>query len=326
MYCTQLKLSLFSLSILLNWLFFGCSQQEDEIEVSSSRESITLNKEAMRGRHVFKDGSIYEGELVKGKPNGFGTHNLVNGDIFEGQHTDGFAHGHGTMRYKSESKLDRYVGNWRSGKRYGFGTLILEDSSRLVGDWKNDNLNYGEYQSSNGVIMSGKWNKDYLEEGTMRLEDGAEYSGSFAGEGVFSYGSLLSINGDHYTGRFQKNIYWGKGMLRTADGSIYTGAFKEGEFSGYGILTENDGSVYSGGFLSGVPSGQGVQTDQSGVVYSGSWSNGEKQGVGTLDFGDGTSYTGKFLQGLAIEGFYDWGEGVLTNSFQDENGNWIDRE
>ena len=51
-----------------------------------------------------------------------------------------------------------------------------------------------------------------------------------------------------------------------------------------------------------------------------------KQGAGTLDFGDGTSYTGKFLQGLAIEGFYDWGEGVLTNSFQDENGNWIDRE
>ena len=67
MYCTQLKLSLFSLSILLNWLFFGCTQQEDEIEVSSSRESITLNKEAMRGRHVFEDGTIYEGELSAGK-------------------------------------------------------------------------------------------------------------------------------------------------------------------------------------------------------------------------------------------------------------------
>ncbi|MGY8714090.1 MAG: hypothetical protein ACKVJ1_09415, partial [Verrucomicrobiia bacterium] len=141
----------------------GCAENQNEFEVSSTRESINLNKEAMRGRHVFKDGSIYQGELVMGEPNGFGTHNLVNGDIFEGQHKDGFAHGHGTMRYKSESTLDRYVGNWKSGKRNGFGTLILEDSSRLVGDWKNGNLNYGEYQGSSGIIMSGKWNNEYLE-------------------------------------------------------------------------------------------------------------------------------------------------------------------
>ena len=33
---------------------------------SSSRESLSLNKEAMRGRHVFKDGSIYEGEISEG--------------------------------------------------------------------------------------------------------------------------------------------------------------------------------------------------------------------------------------------------------------------
>ena len=130
----KLNYSLYISYILLILFFLGCAENQNEFEVSSTRESINLNKEAMRGRHVFKDGSIYQGELVMGEPNGFGTHNLVNGDIFEGQHKDGFAHGHGTMRYKSESTLDRYVGNWKSGKRNGFGTLILEDSSRLVGE------------------------------------------------------------------------------------------------------------------------------------------------------------------------------------------------
>ena len=86
MYRAQLKHSLVMFYVLFNWLFWGCSPKEDEFELTSSRESVSLNKEAKRGRHVFKDGSIYEGELVMGKPNGFGTHNLANGDIFEGQH------------------------------------------------------------------------------------------------------------------------------------------------------------------------------------------------------------------------------------------------
>ncbi|MBT3666077.1 MAG: hypothetical protein HN548_01250 [Opitutae bacterium] len=304
----------------------SCSDQGDITEVSSTRESISLSKEAKQGRHVFKDGSIYEGELVMGKPNGYGTRELVNGNIFEGQHKDGYSHGHGTMRYKSDEKLDRYVGNWRSGKRHGFGTLILHDSSRLIGDWKNDVFNYGEYQGSNGVIMSGQWDSEYLKEGTMRLEDGSEFSGEFIEDGLFGHGSLLSVNGDRYTGRFQNNEYFGSGILQKVGGTVFVGSFKNGKFEGYGILKEVDGSIYSGAFSDGSPHGDGIQSDNSGVVYSGSWANGDKDGLGTLDFGDGTSYTGRFKLGLAFEGVYDWGDGIQTDSYQDENGNWLDRE
>ncbi len=45
-----------------------------------------------------------------------------------------------------------------------------------------------------------------------------------------------------------------------------------------------------------------------------------------IDFGDGTSYTGLFENGLAVEGQYDWGDGRITNSFQDDFGNWVDSE
>ena len=91
---------------------------QDEVGDSSAetRESSSLHKEVMRGRHIFDDGTIYEGELVLGKPNGYGTRELVNGDLFEGQHKDGFAHGRGTIRYKSDSRLDSYIGSWNSGK------------------------------------------------------------------------------------------------------------------------------------------------------------------------------------------------------------------
>ena len=55
------------------------------------------------------------------------------------------------------------------------------------------------------------------------------------------------------------------------------------------------------------------------------WSEGVKKGRGNLDFGDGTSFTGEFDKGLAIRGSYDWGDGRVTDSYQDENGDWRDR-
>ena len=169
-----MKIKIIQLSLSIVLFLTSCSDDTEPGDNlnSQTRESASLNKEVMRGRHVFEDGTIYEGELVLGKPNGFGTRELVNGDLYEGQHKDGFGHGHGTMRYKSDSKLISYIGSWKSGKRDGFGTLILKDSSRLVGDWKNDSLRYGEFQGSDGTNMSGEWSSEYLNEGTMRLADG----------------------------------------------------------------------------------------------------------------------------------------------------------
>ena len=96
-------------------------------------------------------------------------------------------------------------------------------------------------------------------------------------------------------------------------------------FSGVGILTENDGTKYSGEFKEGLPNGFGVQEDPNGIRYSGNWVNGLRDGAGTIDFGDGTSYVGEFRNGLAYEGQYDWGDGRVSNSFQDVDGSWQDR-
>ena len=123
-----MKIEISQFFLLIVFFFVCCSEETDYENILDSqvRESAILNRGVMQGRHVFKDGTIYEGELAHGKPNGFGTRELVNGDLYEGQHKNGFGHGHGTMRYKSDSKLISYIGNWKSGKRDGYGTLILK--------------------------------------------------------------------------------------------------------------------------------------------------------------------------------------------------------
>ena len=35
-------------------------------------DSVSLAKEATTGKHTFEDGSVYQGDLIRGKPDGFG--------------------------------------------------------------------------------------------------------------------------------------------------------------------------------------------------------------------------------------------------------------
>ena len=81
------------------------------VEDSSLPDSVALSKEATSGKHTFEDGSVYQGDLIRGKPDGFGRRGFPNGDVYEGQFEKGYFQGHGTMRYKSDPNLDRYFGN-----------------------------------------------------------------------------------------------------------------------------------------------------------------------------------------------------------------------
>jgi hypothetical protein len=161
----------FHLPVILVWfsMQIGCDSEEDEQE-KLGRESSALLEKSMEGKQTLEDGSIYEGELSKGEPNGYGKRIFPDGDVFEGLFKNGFPHGYGTRIYKSMDELDRYSGLWLSGKKEGFGTLIYSDSSRMEGHWESDELVYGEYQGSDGVILAGKWNESSLAEGKMKTE------------------------------------------------------------------------------------------------------------------------------------------------------------
>ena len=223
--------------------------------------------------------------------------------------------------------LDRYVGMWSNDTWNGYGTLVLKDGSRVTGQWKKDRLEYGDYEGSDGSVRSGKWrgNWEFLEEGFSRDSFGAEYNGLFNGDGSYRSGFIQNPNGDQYAGEFKANAYHGKGILERGDGSLYVGDFEDNKFSGSGILISSGGSKYTGQFFEGLPEGYGVEEQTNGVRYFGSWSNGLKEGAGTVDFGNGATYVGDFRNGFAYEGKYDWGDGRVTDSYQDEFGNWLDR-
>lgn len=62
----------------------------------------------------YPNGELYEGMVLRGKPNGFGKKRFKNG---LGAHAEG-----------------EYVGEWREGKRHGKGTQILQTEEMYQGD------------------------------------------------------------------------------------------------------------------------------------------------------------------------------------------------
>ena len=64
------------------------------------------------GTYTYSDGSEYQGELVKGKPNGMGTTTFPNGDTHTGQYVKGKRQGMGVYLF---SDGEKYEGEWFQG-------------------------------------------------------------------------------------------------------------------------------------------------------------------------------------------------------------------
>jgi len=55
--------------------------------------------ETVKGKLTFNDGSVYEGDMVNGKPHGIGKLMYVYGGVYEGDWVDGEQTGMGKMTY-----------------------------------------------------------------------------------------------------------------------------------------------------------------------------------------------------------------------------------
>ena len=95
------------------WFFALAScGSEDEERDALGKESIGLLEKAMEGKQTLEDGSTYEGELSKGKPNGYGK--SVSSGTFSRVFKNGLAHVYGTLINPMINRS--LLGSWASGK------------------------------------------------------------------------------------------------------------------------------------------------------------------------------------------------------------------
>jgi hypothetical protein len=125
---------------------------------------------------------------------------------------DGRPKGYGEIHYKNslisttngvEFELGQYRGEFRQGKREGFGKMVWADGSNFEGEWRNDERYHGKMIMANNFVYIGHFQNDKFhgENEQLLIPNMIIYQGSFIQGKTEPIGMLLYHNGDIYYGQ-----------------------------------------------------------------------------------------------------------------------------
>ena len=247
---------------------------------------------------------------------------LVNSSIIYSQCVTGDCNnGEGTYLYTNA----KYWGNWKDGKRNGYGVLTYNDGTSMYkGNWLNDEKHgFGNYFWNDGDQYEGYYIKEKMNgQGTYTHANGDRFIGQFldhkrtengvytakaikkgcvSGDCVNGYGKYEHTNGN-YEGYFKNGKKEGRGKMTYWDNAIYEGDYTNDLRDGKGKLTYADGSVYDGDWVNNRVSGKGIEIwgkgKWEGDRYVGDWVDGNRTGYGIYYYKDGTIKDGKWLNNV----------------------------
>ncbi|KAL5546058.1 hypothetical protein UlMin_005745 [Ulmus minor] len=176
-----------------------------------------------RGKYVWSDGCIYEGEWRRGMRHGSGKLQWPSGAVYEGEFSGGYMHGTGT--YIGSDNLT-YKGRWRLNLKHGLGYQVYPNRDVFEGSWiQGTPEGPGKYSWANRNV----------------------YLGNMKGGKMSGKGTLTWINGDSYEGSWLNGMIHGFGVYTWSDGGCYVGTWTQG-------LKDGKGSFYPKG--SRLPAGQ----------------------------------------------------------------------
>ena len=107
----------------------------------------------------------------------------------------------------------RFVGEFFENSKDGKGDCVYEDGSRYFGDFRRGKkYGYGTFTSVPGDwIYEGNWTDNLKDgEGSIVHGNGSSYRGHFKLGKKYGAGILVSPNGDSYEGAFKDDLRHGK--------------------------------------------------------------------------------------------------------------------
>ncbi|KAK8968780.1 Phosphatidylinositol 4-phosphate 5-kinase 1 [Platanthera guangdongensis] len=160
-----------------------------------------------RGKYLWADGCMYEGEWRRGKAAGKGKFSWTSGATFEGEFKGGRMEGFGTF---IGADGDTYCGSWMADQKHGSGRKSFANGDFYEGQWRrNVQEGHGRYLWRNSNQFIGEWR-----------------SGVIAGRGV-----LIWANGNRYEGQWENGVPKGSGVFTWPDGSCYIGSWSKDPMS-----------------------------------------------------------------------------------------------
>lgn len=170
-------------------------------------------------------GSVYKGQALNGKPDGYGT--------------------------RTWSEPTKYVGEWKEGKFHGQGKYTNRYGREFSGKWVNDRLDGNSTNHLRQISKNDHWLANQVKETSVGTYRGYTLNRSPHGNGTFTY-----IDGSKYTGGwmydlFKNSVMDGQGTFVFKGGEKYVGNWKDGLPHHQGTYTNQFGREFSGKWVDG---------------------------------------------------------------------------
>ena len=177
-----------------------------------------------------------------------------------------------------------YEGEWKNGKRDGYGVLSWKDMSKYIGEFKDDKVNgFGQLWHEEGDTYTGYWN-DFQAEGigVYRTTRDASFQGYWLGDKQNGFGVEIWPKGSHYIGDYVNGFKHGIGTLNFEGSGGYEGEFVNGSIGGYGTFYFTDNRKYEGQWKNNKMHGFGIITWPDGKFFEGEFYEDKKEGFGVF--------------------------------------------
>ena len=264
---------------------------------------------------ILKKFGVYEGELLNGKANGYGTFTWNNGDFYKGNWVDDLRTGYGEFyNHEGGKTVGFFFHNIYIGIIRKVGLDGIKYTVQTLGDASHGDVEilYESGNRYNGMWYGGSCN-GY---GCLTTSKGLEFKGFFL-QGRF-VGDVFRIGNNKCREKipFEEAKYVGKICIHFRNGDKYQGDSVDGYCDGNGLCIYENGDEYDGQWSKGLRSGSGIYRT-SGYTYKGDFKDDTFDGKGSLKYVSGLSFEGSFKDGLRN------GSGILE--FPDKFvciGNW----
>jgi len=174
----------------------------------------------------------------------------------------------------SFSNGDKYVGDYKNGKRSGKGVYYSFKGHKYEGEYENNKPNgqgiqtFANGERHEGLYKDGKLNgigKRFYVSGS--IYEGEFVEGKISGQGIYVSGVSTPFPGDRYVGSYKDGKKSGLGTYNHSNGDIYVGEHKNDLRNGQGTLTFANGDKFIGEFKDGIQTENGEYIKKGPLIF-----------------------------------------------------------
>ncbi len=220
-----------------------------------------------------------------------------------------------------------YMGDFKDGKKDGFGRAEFSNGDIYVGQWKNDSIEgSGNYTFGSNSLLNpgGYFVGEFMRgrrqcRGTYAFVTGHIYTGDIKTMDDEQH-VYIGPNGEQYMGVWLDSDQEGYGSYNITDQLYIEGEWSDSKLNGYAEFEAPDGSYYKGQWINGTKHGRGEARFHNGHIYNGTWVNGYKHGHGVYIFPD-NRVEGQYELDIAV-GIHNrtWNNGTQDQTRAHYNG------